>query len=400
MCLNMLIKSLFVISLFFIFYAYAGYPIYLYAMAKLLPKPVKRESSVPLPFVSVVIAAKNEALNIENRINNLLQQDYPSDKVEIIVVSDGSDDNTQVIIEQLADRQGTDQKRISCHEYFPSQGKPSALNFGVQQASGEIIVFADARQTFNKDVITELVKNFSDTTVGGVSGELVFLEEGESSIKAQMGAYWEYEKKIRKMESDTGSVIGATGAIYAIRKKLYKPLAPATLLDDVMTPMNIVLQGYRIVFDSKAIAYDTLSKGISQEWNRKVRTLTGNWQLLSLNPNLLNPLKNNCWFRFFSHKLSRVVVPFFLIALFVSSMQLQGVFFDIVTSIQVVFYSIALLAQFVPATRNNPIVQLCYFFCVLNFAALKGFFVWLTGGCGHVWGGQLNVSVESYKKKG
>lgn len=354
-------------------------------MTKLLPKPVKRKCSDPLPFVSVVIAAKNEALNIEKRINNLLQQDYPSDRVEIIVVSDGSDDNTQVIIQQLADRQDPDQERISCHAYFPSQGKPSALNFGVQQASGEIIVFADARQTFNKDVITELIKNFSDSTVGGVSGELVFLEEGESSIKAQMGAYWEYEKKIRKMESDTGSVVGATGAIYAIRKKLYKPLAPATLLDDVMTPMNIVLQGYRLVFDSCAIAHDVLSKDTEQEWHRKVRTLSGNWQLLSLNNALLLPWRNPLWFRFLSHKLSRVCVPFFLVTLFLGSMQLHGLFYELVALLQVVFYLTALFASFVPAMRNNLIVQLCYFFCVLNLAAMKGFVLWISGGSENAW---------------
>lgn len=386
LCLNMLIKSLFFISLFFIFYTYAGYPLYLYAMTKLLPKPVKRKCSDPLPFVSVIIAAKNEALNIEKRINNLLQQDYPSDRVEIIVVSDGSDDNTQVIIQQLADRQDPDQERISCHAYFPSQGKPSALNIGVQQASGEIIVFADARQTFNKDVITELIKNFSDSTIGGVSGELVFLEEGESSIKAQMGAYWEYEKKIRKMESDTGSVVGATGAIYAIRKKLYKPLAPATLLDDVMTPMNIVSQGYRIVFDSKAIAYDAVSKNVSQEWNRKVRTLTGNWQLLSLKPDLLNPLKNNCWFRFLSHKFARILVPFFLAILFVVPLsQLHAPLYLVAFYGQVVLYLCALMAYFFPKVQQNSFLKFIYFFCVLNVACLAGFWRWATGQATKTW---------------
>lgn len=381
----MILKPLFFISLFFVFYTYVGYPIYLYVLTRLFPKPVRRKTADSLPFVSVIIAAKNEAINIEKRINNLLEQDYPPDKIEIIVVSDGSDDDTRLIVQQLVNSQGTVQARISCYEYFPSQGKPSALNFGVQQASGEIIVFADVRQIFNNDVIKELVKNFSDPTVGGVSGELVFLEEEESSIKAQMGAYWKYEKKIRKMESDTGSVVGATGAIYAIRKTLYQPLPPTTLLDDVLTPMNIVLQGYRLVFDSHAIAHDVLSKDTEQEWRRKVRTLAGNWQLLSLNNGLLFPHRNPLWFRFLSHKLFRVCVPFFLITLFLVSVQLHGLFYDFITLLQVVFYLIALLAKFVPATQNNLIVKLCYFFCVLNFAAMKGFVVWITGESENAW---------------
>ena len=384
-CPDMLLKSLFFISLFFVFYAYAGYPIYLYVLTRMFPKPIKKRASDSFVFVSVIIAAKNEAQNIEKRINNLLQQDYPSDVMEIIVVSDGSDDDTKLIVQELANRVGGPPVRIRCYEYFPSQGKPSALNYGVQQASGEVIVFTDARQIFKENVVTELVKNFSDPTVGGVSGELVFLEEGESTIKVPMGAYWKYEKKIRKMESDTGSVVGATGAIYAIRKKLYKPLPPATLLDDVLTPMNIVMQGNRLVFDSFAIAYDVLSKDASQEWHRKVRTLAGNWQLLSLNSNLIFPHRNPLWLRFVSHKLARVFVPFFLILLFVTGSLQTEIFYRLATVGQIIFYLTALLAYAFPKSRNNSIVQVSYFFCVLNLAAVKGFFVWLSGGCESVW---------------
>lgn len=382
----MIIKSLFFISLFFIFYTYVGYFIYLYILTKLFPKPVNRKSFDPLPFVSVIIAAKNEALNIEKRINNLLQQNYPSDRIEIIVVSDGSDDNTQFTVQQLADRQGAGQACIVCHEYLPSQGKPSALNIGVQQAFGEIVVFADARQKFEKNVVAELVSNFSDPTVGGVSGELVFLEEGESSIKAQMGAYWKYEKQIRKMESDTGSVVGATGAIYAIRKELYQFLPPATLLDDVMTPMNIVLQGYRIIFDSQAIAYDSVSENVSQEWNRKVRTLAGNWQILSLKPSLLNPLKNKHWFRFFSHKFARILVPFFLAILFVTSVSQRGnLLYNVVFWGQVVLYLSAVIVYCFPRLQRNPVLKFIYFFCVLNAACLAGFWSWASGQANKTW---------------
>ncbi|WP_457575623.1 glycosyltransferase family 2 protein [Desulfomarina sp.] len=376
---------LFFISLVVILYTYLGYPLLLYIQSKLFPRAVTRNYPERLPKVSVVIAARNEALNIENRIRNLLEQDYPAEKYEIIVVSDGSDDGTEKIVNQIADEQAGYCPEISCHAYTPSQGKPTALNTGVTKASGEIIIFTDARQLFATNVITELVANFSDPKIGGVSGELIFVKDGTSNIEVQMGAYWQYEKMIRKMESKTGSVVGVTGAIYAIRKELYQHLQNSTILDDVMTPMNIAMQGYRIIFDSSAVAYDVFSKDTTQEWRRKVRTLAGNWQMLSLNPSLMLPHRNPLWFRFISHKIARITVPFFLILFFVTGLLQEGISYYYITIVQVLFYSAALIAFFIPSTRNFFIFQISYFFCVLNLAAIKGFFIWITGGCKTIW---------------
>lgn len=377
---------LFWVSIAFVLYSYLGYPFYLYILSRLRSKPILKQDSVQYPSVSVVIAAKNEAKIIEQRVMNLLEQSYPSDKLEIIVVSDGSTDGTDSIVASLAGKQLPGQTAIICHTCSSPHGKPTALNIGVQRASGEIIVFTDSRQRFEKETVLELVKNFSDALVGVVSGELLFMKNCESDIKTQMGAYWRYEKQVRKLESATGSVIGVTGAVYAIRKSLYRPLPPSTLLDDVLTPMTIAMQGYRVVFDSQAVAYDTVSKNIHHEWKRKVRTLAGNWQLLSLSPNLLNPFVNSQCFRFVSHKITRILVPFFLLVIFVLSVALQkSIFFKIILFAQIFFYVCALLVRLLPRLQENSFLNFVYFFCVLNAACLVGFWGWVRGHEGKTW---------------
>lgn len=381
----MTINMLFWLSFFFIVFTYIGYPLILLVLARIFPEPVNKTTGFFHPFVSIILAAKNEAHGIEKRLRNLLEQDYPADKLEIIIVSDGSLDATESIIRNLAVDLPQNQARIICHAYSPSKGKPTALNLGVKHAVGDIIVFVDARQQFEKGTVSQLVTNFSDPTIGGVSGELVFLKENDSEIRAQMGAYWKYEKMIRKMESMSGSVVGATGAVYAIRKRLYQSLPAETILDDVLTPMNIIMQGYRVIFDGDAIAYDKPSKDVGQEWKRKVRTLAGNWQLISLQGNLLNPRKNKLLFRFCFHKLARLVVPFFLIVLLVSSALQQGGFWVLATSVQLLIYTTAVSAYFLPGILRNPLVKTIYFFCSLNVAAVAGFLVWLTGRCSTIW---------------
>lgn len=381
----MIFRALFFIAFGGILFTYIGYPVYLYLLSRMAAKPILKQAGELSLLVTVIIAAKNEESHIEKRIQNLLEQDYPSSKIEIIVVSDGSNDDTPTLVRSLADSQGPEGPSIVCLEYAPSRGKASALNMGVERASGEIIVFTDARQSFEKNVLTELIANFSDGSVGGVSGELIFLEEGDKSVQVQMGAYWNYEKRIRKMESATGSVVGVTGAIYAIRKELYRPLLPETLLDDVVTPMNIVMQGYRVVFDSEARAYDVFSATSNQEWRRKVRTLAGVWQLLSIQKKLLSIFKNPLLFRFLSHKLARLFVPFFLLLLLGTGLSQNGQFFTLFSLLQIVFYLIALSAFLVRPLRRLPGIGTVYFFCVLNTAVVKAFWVWVSGNCATVW---------------
>lgn len=321
----------------------------------------------------------NEERNIKKRLENLLSQDYPPEHMEIIVVSDGSTDRTEEIVESFRG------DAIKLFSLGIRKGKAAALNRGVKEAKGEIIVFTDARQLFEPDAISHLVANFADSGVGCASGELIFLKNDESGIQAEIGAYWRYEKWIRKNESSSGSVVGATGAIYAIRKDLYRYLPVGTLLDDVLTPMSIVMQGYRCVFDGAAVAYDIVSKDVAQEWKRKVRTLAGNWQLLTLYPSLLLPWQNPCWWRFLSHKIFRLLVPFLLLAMVVFSALAEGPLYSVFTCLQLALYGIAGIGMLVPTARKIRIVNLSYFFLVMNLAAVAGFWSWVTGGCRTAW---------------
>lgn len=370
-------ESIFWTSFLFIFYTYMGYPLLLFVLSYYRNTNVLKSSN--LSTVSVVIAACNEERNIGQRLDDLLRQDYPADQMEIIVVSDGSTDGTEEIVASFENRN----IRLFCQEV--RRGKAAALNQGVSHAMGDIVVFTDARQSFEPGAIKELVANFSDPSVGCASGELIFLHDRESEIQAEMGAYWNYEKWIRKAESRTGSMVGATGAVYAIRRDLYRPLPEGTILDDVLTPLCVVMQGYRAIFDRTALAYDIVSKDFSKEWKRKVRTLAGNWQLMSLYPSLLLPYYNRCWWRFLSHKIFRLIIPFALLTMFVSGAMGEESFYRFLTILQLFFYLVAISGMMAPAVRKIRLVNLSCFFLVMNLAAFAGFWRWVTGGCHTAW---------------
>ena len=376
--MELILTCLFWSSLACILYTYLGYPCALWVLARFTRCPVEKGDFAP--EISIVIAVWNEAPEIARRLDNLLAQDYPAGRTEILVVSDGCDDGTEEVVARYRDRNVR-------HLRLPGRnGKSFTLNQGVAAATGEIVVFADARQQFAPGAVAALVANFHDPRVGCVSGELILVKDEVSRIQAEMGAYWSYEKWIRKAESRTGSMVGATGAIYAIRRKLHIPLPPGTILDDVLTPLRVAEQGYRCVFDSSSLAYDLFSKDTGVEWSRKVRTLTGNWQLLSLQPGLLLPWRNPCWWRFISHKIMRLLVPLALVVLFVSGALLPGTIYRWATSLQCLPYGAAAVTGLVPVARSIRITRLCRFFLILNAAAACGFWQWITGGSSLVWG--------------
>ncbi len=379
-------EIIFWVSVSFIVFTYAGYPFTLWIKKKFSVKVIQKSYLLEPPFVSVVIAVRNEQNNIRNKIVDICRQSYPHEKMELIIISDGSDDRTiDVVKEVLGKRDNRTVPQITLLDQKVPLGKPSALNSGIKVARGEIIVFADARQRFVPNNLRELVANFSDPSVGCVSGELLFVQESQPSIQVEMGAYWKYEKFIRKMESASGSVIGATGAIYAIRRSLFYEIPVETLIDDVLIPLRVLFQKYRVVFDTSALAYDTVSSNVSQEWIRKVRTLVGNWQLVSNKANLLNLLQNRYKWRFFWHKFARLIIPFALISLLISSLFLNGFVYRLVLGGQLLFYAIASSYLIFKPIREKVLIKLCYFFCVLNIAAGCAFFIWITGKSGSIW---------------
>jgi cellulose synthase/poly-beta-1,6-N-acetylglucosamine synthase-like glycosyltransferase len=313
-------KILFWLSIGMIAYVYAGYPLLLALWARVVrrdPRKPALNTIARWPSISIVLAARNEASRLTERIENLLQIAYPGPR-EIIVVSDGSTDGTADVLRRF----GHDVRVLE----VPAGGKPLALNAGVSAASGEILVFADARQRFAPDALMELVANFEVPTVGGVTGELVLdvehQVETEAGVGDGVGLYWRYEKWLRRNESRVWSTLGATGAIYAMRRTLWRPLPANTLLDDVLAPMRAVLDGWRIVFEDRAKAYDRASSDAAAEWPRKVRTLAGNYQVLAQEPRLLLPLRNPVWLQYMSHKIGRLVVPWALVGAFLASAML------------------------------------------------------------------------------
>lgn len=335
-------ETLFWASLLLVAYVFAGYPALLAIWSRAAPRPVRRRTAAQArewPRVSIVLAAHNEAPRLAGRIDNLLGQAYPG-PLEIIVVSDGSTDGTHAVLGSFGDR-------IRSIE-LPRGGKPAALNAGAAAATGAILVFADARQRFAPDAVRELVCNFDDPDVGGATGELVLDCETAtdgSTIGDGVGAYWKYEKWLRLHESRVWSVLGATGAIYAMRRSLWQPLPAGTLLDDVLAPMRAVLRGRRIVFEQRARAFDRVAPNGPAESRRKIRTLAGNYQILGLEPRLLVPGVNPVWVQYASHKIGRLLVPWALMGLLVASAFLASThwLYAVALIVQLGFYGLAAL---------------------------------------------------------
>jgi cellulose synthase/poly-beta-1,6-N-acetylglucosamine synthase-like glycosyltransferase len=307
------------ISLAFLLYVHVGYPLVLLAWRRLAPRPVKKGFGEP--SVSILIAARNEKDRIEAKIMNCLQLDYPPGKLQVVVALDAPSDGTDQIARKC---ESAIVNVLSCSQH---QGKAGTLNDAAASARGDILVFADVRQQFDRHSLRELVANFHDPSIGAVSGELILMDENGHEAADGVGLYWRYEKWIRAQEAEIHSMMGATGSIYAIRRELYTPMPPDTILDDVAIPMNIVLRGKRAVFDGSARAYDQVSASPKLEYGRKVRTLTGNYQVLARMPALLSPLHNPVWLQFISHKVGRLLVPYFLALLFVANLfALRGIY--------------------------------------------------------------------------
>ena len=323
-------ETIFWLSFLFVVYVYAGYPLLLTVLRRLSHRPVKKQYFQPP--VTIIIAAYNERQTIEKKLRNCLSLDYPKSKLQIIASLDGPTDGTEFAVWQYATR-GVELVHSKEH-----RGKSSALNRAMRRATGEIVVFADVRQTFDRSAINELVANFADETVGAASGELLLMDEANEEATTDVGLYWRYEKAIRASESDIHSVPGATGAIYAIRRNLFQELPEDTLLDDAAIPLRVVLGGKRAVLDPEAKAYDTVACCPLAEYGRKVRTLAGNYQLLARMPELLSPWRNPIFFQFLSHKLGRLLVPYALVVLLVTNLFILHGVYALAFSLQIAWY--------------------------------------------------------------
>ena len=356
-----------------IVYTYVGYACLLRLRALWRSRPVKR--GVYQPSVSVVVVVRNEEQVLEHKLGNLLGLNYPCDQWEVIVVSDGSTDRTEAIL-----REYRTNPRVPVIMNQISQGKAAGLNDAIALAHGEIIVFTDARQKIEPSAVRLLAENFADPEVGCASGELMLGDpnRGQEAVRGT-GLYWKIEKKIRELESATGSVVGATGALYAIRRSLAVPVPSGTILDDVYTPMNVVRQKARVVFDERAHAWDIPDLGPKREFDRKVRTLTGNYQLVQLAPWLLTT-ENPILFQFVSHKLLRLLVPFALVLALLTVFFLKGPVYKLALACQLAFYALGVLGMM--PLNKGPLTRMtdaAFTFVMLNTAALLAFANFVTG---------------------
>jgi cellulose synthase/poly-beta-1,6-N-acetylglucosamine synthase-like glycosyltransferase len=357
--------TLFWVCLALLFHTFLGYPLLVKALAGAKPRLHSPAPSGDAPTVAVIIAARNEQERIVSRIENLLASHYPANRLSVILISDGSTDRTAINI-QNARMDG-----VRVIERKKPSGKPTCLNVGVAESDAELIVFADARQRFDADTIPNLVRHFADPSIGAVSGAL-FIESAASSVGGGVDAYWKLERVLRESEARWDSCIGCTGAVYAIRRRIYEEIPADTLIDDVEIPMRIAAKGYRVLYDVEARAFDSQSLEPARETIRKRRTLAGNYQMLFRHPGWLLPWRNRLWFQLISHKYLRLAAPFLLPILLTANIALaKQPFYGWLLWPHGLFYALAFIGLVLPS-RRSPLFSIPSGFVFLNLMSFRG----------------------------
>jgi cellulose synthase/poly-beta-1,6-N-acetylglucosamine synthase-like glycosyltransferase len=369
-------------SLALVVYAYAGYPILIWAFSRAFgrrPEPPS-PSVEELPTVSLVLAAYNEEAVIEARLLNALALDYPPGKLEVVVGSDGSTDRTAEIVRRFDDR------GVRLLDYPWNRGKASVLNSAVAEASGEILLMSDANTEIDRSAARRLARWFQDPGVDSVVGRLVLVDPATG--RNADGLYWKYETFLKKCEGRLEALLGANGAIYALRRELYTPIPAATIVDDFVIPLLVKLRtGGRIVFDDEAFAVEETPPDVGSEFRRRSRIGAGGFQSVGMLWRLLDPRRGWIAFSFLSHKVLRWLGPFFLIAALASNILLCGLpFYRAALVLQAGFYGAALLVGFVPSrSRWLRPLRLMTMFIGMNAALLVGFWRWLCGSQKATW---------------
>lgn len=362
-------------------YNYFIYPAAIIAISKFKNNThVKNISDDTLPSVSFIIAAYNEGTVISDKILNTLSLDYPREIFQIIVVSDGSNDETKSIVESFKKSDV-----LSLHN-AARNGKSAALNRGVEIAKGEIIVFSDANNDFSINSIRQLVKHFNDPIIGAVTGAKHIYDNNDREAAKGDGFYWKYESKIKKAESDVGSITGAEGEILAVRKCLYIPIEKSVINDDAAITFSLIKAGYRVIYEGDAKAYEQASINLLDDFNVKVRMTAGGFQTLSIEKGFLFPPRNWFSFTFISHKILRWFAPHFLIVmLLLPILLLHRIEMIVFVLLQTLFYIVALVGWL---NRNKNLHSLIYvpmYFTVMNIALFTGFIRFINNNTKEIW---------------
>jgi cellulose synthase/poly-beta-1,6-N-acetylglucosamine synthase-like glycosyltransferase len=362
-------------------YVYVGYPILIGLLARLRPRPVSLASIEPR--VTLLISAFNEAQVIGDKLRNAVALDYPKNKLEIIVISDASSDATDDIVRSFAD-QGVRLLRMPARG-----GKTVGLNTAMEQAKGDIVVFSDANIMYRADTVRRLVGNFSDPAVGCATGDSQYVDDPHSAAHAQENVYWGYERHIRSMESVVGSTVGGDGAIFAIRRELYQPLSPDAI-NDLVVPLQIVVQGYRAVFEPGAVGLEPSAGDFRREFRRKRRIVNRSWRGVMSVPGILNPFRVGIFaWQVWSHKVLRwLILPFVMIG-FAGCIAAydEALIYRIGVWGGLVSVLLAVIGPFVSSSlgRLAKLVQTVFYFYLVNLAALLGVTNALGGRIERIW---------------
>ncbi len=371
----MMLEVIFWLALAYVAYVYVGYPIVLTILARLFGRVPKREPITP--SVSLLVAAYNEAAVIEAKIRNSLAVDYPPQLLEVVIASDGSTDSTAEIAGRLADGE-----RVRLIAYPKNRGKLFVLNDTVPQLKGEIVAFSDASSMIAPEAIRRLVESFADPAVGAVSGLYAVAKTHEASIGPSEDHYWKYETHLKQQEALLSSILGAHGALYAIRRTLYPFPAPGTINDDYVIPMRILQQGYRVVYEPRAVALEEAREMTG--FARRARIMAGNFEQLKELGALLSPPRWLPLLFFLSHKASRLAVPACLIAMFAANAFLPSTpLYVALWWLQIAFYALAVAGALYPLKPG--VLRLPYYFCMLNAATFAGAYYALFGRRRLVW---------------
>jgi biofilm PGA synthesis N-glycosyltransferase PgaC len=371
--------------LLLVFYTYLGYGIVLFILVKIKKIFVKNRSFDPnyQPAVTLVVPAFNEESFIMEKVKNSLELDYPKDKLRILFVTDGSNDNTYQILKEAAGVEVSHEDRRA--------GKAAAENRAMTLIDTPIVVFCDANTYLNKDCIKNLVRHYDDTKVGAVSGEKRVLSNGaDTASAAGEGLYWKYESALKKWDSELYTIVGAAGELISFRSELVQDLEEDTILDDFMQTMRICQKGYRVVYEPESYAAETASDNVTEELKRKVRIAAGGWQSMSRLWKILIPIPQPLLsFQYISHRVLRWSISAFVLPLiFILNIFLfaQGWMYEYLLYAQVVFYVTALIGWFL---ENRAIrVKLLfvpYYFLMMNYAVFAGFGRWLKGSQKATW---------------
>jgi cellulose synthase/poly-beta-1,6-N-acetylglucosamine synthase-like glycosyltransferase len=382
---------LFWLCVLLVWYVYAGYPILLAVMARLFSRPVHLAEITPT--VTVLIAAYNEEAVIADKLENCLALDYPAEKLQVLVAADGSTDRTAEIVRSFTGR-GVD----LCYE--PARrGKMAAINHAMSLARGEIVVFSDANNFYQRQALRELLRPFADPRVGGVSGAK-HIVKGDGQLGEAEGLYWKYESFIKKQEARLWTCTAVAGEIFAIRRELFTPAPEEVINDDFYLALQMIRRGFRVVYAPTAISLERVSPSAQDEIVRRTRIIAGRYQAMAMSLQLLPFRQPLVVWQVFSHKFLRPLVPFAMIGALVSNLLawlfpftpapsligLSGFYAPLAIVLQILFYGTAWVGARLPGQgRLAKLFYLPTFLVNSNLAALLGFLKYVRGQQSAAW---------------